>query len=283
MTRQLITARTRRHFREALVDTVLGEIRDLFEDEGFRERDTDFNGSGARRTLVERYYADVRWDDPSSVHRVLRVFEQVLSTLPEGGYRDQAVMLLRSDGYVVADGRIAPRVAATIPVQAMAELDDPDVIEAHLRRIASHIDDDPELAIGAAKELIESTTKLVLKRLNVPFDERADVPALVKQAQQALKLHASDVDENVKASKTIRSILSGLSQVAVGVAELRNHYGTGHGRSGRTGLNPRHAHLAVGAATVYCRTLLETLAARTGSGADLALQRPDRQSGPSEP
>jgi hypothetical protein len=48
--------------------------------------------------------------------------------------------------------------------------------------------------------------------------------------------------------------------VAIGVAELRNQYGTGHGDSRpRTGLGPRHAHLAVNAAFMWCQLLLDTL------------------------
>ena len=45
-------------------------------------------------------------------------------------------------------------------------------------------------------------------------------------------------------------MLSSLAQIAQGTAELRNAYGTGHGRSGKTvsGLQSRHARLAVGAA-----------------------------------
>jgi hypothetical protein len=51
--------------------------------------------------------------------------------------------------------------------------------------------------------------------------------------------------------------------LAIGVAELRNEYGPDHGRSRPTvGLGPRHAHLAVGAASTYVRMLLETLDAR---------------------
>ena len=64
-------------------------------------------------------------------------------------------------------------------------------------------------------------------------------------------------------SLTTKRILSNLSQVAVGIAELRNECGLDHGRTTPTvGLGPRHAHLAVGAATTYCRMLLETLDAR---------------------
>ncbi|MDQ1396612.1 MAG: hypothetical protein QOG64_1871, partial [Acidimicrobiaceae bacterium] len=60
-----------------------------------------------------------------------------------------------------------------------------------------------------------------------------------------------------------KRVLSNLSQLAVGVAELRNQFGPDHGRTTAVvGLGPRHAHLAVGAASTYCRMLLETLAAR---------------------
>ena len=46
--------------------------------------------------------------------------------------------------------------------------------------------------------------------------------------------------------------------------ELRNLYGTGHGRDGRfIGLKPRHAKLAVGAAATLGTFLLETHLERT--------------------
>jgi hypothetical protein len=49
--------------------------------------------------------------------------------------------------------------------------------------------------------------------------------------------------------------------VAIGVAELRNRYGTGHGAAGqRVGLSNRHAHLAVNAAFTWCQLMLDTLA-----------------------
>ena len=54
-------------------------------------------------------------------------------------------------------------------------------------------------------------------------------------------------------------VLSNLSQVAVGVAELRNEYGPDHGRTRPTGgLGPRHARLAAGTARTYCQFLLDT-------------------------
>lgn len=53
---------------------------------------------------------------------------------------------------------------------------------------------------------------------------------------------------------------------AQGLAELRNLYGTGHGKNGkRAGLTGRHAKLAVGAATTLALFLFETREDRRGS------------------
>jgi hypothetical protein len=59
----------------------------------------------------------------------------------------------------------------------------------------------------------------------------------------------------------VKKILGGLMTVTTGLAELRNRgYGTGHGVSGkRVGLGPRHAQLAVNAATTWCQLMLDTL------------------------
>lgn len=91
--------------------------------------------------------------------------------------------------------------------------------------------------------------------------------SLVPQAQKALGLHPEVLAPDARGADVIRRTLSGLSQIAVSVAELRNLYGPDHGRSRPvSGLGPRHAHLAVGAASTYCRMLLETLVARQQAG-----------------
>lgn len=80
--------------------------------------------------------------------------------------------------------------------------------------------------------------------------------ALVKAAQRALLLHPDSLAPTKPGVETTKRILSNLSQLAIGVAELRNQYGPDHGRTTAVvGLRPRHAHLAVGAAATYCRML----------------------------
>lgn len=257
--RDLISRRTRRHFREHFVGEYLATIADMFEDEGFLPTTPRRSVSGQRRQAVEEYYASVDWTDSRHISRLLRVFEQALRQMSPDQYRDQAIAYLKDDGFTVIDGRIVRDVHAVLPEGSLSDLGDAEVIEQHLQRIGQSMDADPAQAIGAAKELIESTTKLVLRTLDVAFDPKADVPVLVRQAQKALGLHPDAIAGEREGAETIKRLMQNLSQVAVGVAELRNVYGTGHGRDRKPNLKPRHAHLAVGCAATFCRLLLETL------------------------
>lgn len=143
----------------------------------------------------------------------------------------------------------------------LAGLTDPMVIQEHLKRLHRAVNDDLALAIGSAKELIESTAKVVLIERGSNVDDRTDLPVLVKEAQQALGLHPSSIAPGPDGTEAIKKILGGVSSIAIGVAELRNRgYGTGHGAAGtRTGLSSRHAHLAVNAAVTWCQLMLDTL------------------------
>jgi len=102
----------------------------------------------------------------------------------------------------------------------------------------------------------------VLAERGIAVSGRADLPELVRQAQQALALHPSSTVTGPDGTDAVRRILGGVSTIAVGLAELRNRgYGTGHGPAGaRVGLRARHAHLAVNAAFTWCQLMLDTLA-----------------------
>jgi hypothetical protein len=144
----------------------------------------------------------------------------------------------------------------------IAQLRDPAAIREHLARLQRIAEPDPPLAIGTAKELIESTAKTVLFERGLEVDERDDLPALVRKAQEALGLHPSAASTGPDGTDAVRRVLGGLLNVATGLGELRNRgYGTGHGPKGeRVGLRPRHARLAVNAAMTWCSVMLDTLA-----------------------
>lgn len=136
------------------------------------------------------------------------------------------------------------------------------MIHDHLERIAAALDrDDPAQAIGSAKELVESTAKLVLLQLKVPFSEKDDLPALVQRVHEALAIRPADVDGSADAAAGIKKILGGATGITSGLGEFRNRgWGTGHGQGqSRSGLGPRHARLAFNAARLWCEFVLDTL------------------------
>lgn len=142
----------------------------------------------------------------------------------------------------------------------LGSVSDPAAIREQLERLNSIGDSDPHQVISYAKSLIESTCKVVLKELNRPYDEKSAIPSLIRGAQKALKIHPDTIAPTQKGRATTIRALSNLSQVALAVAELRNEYGTDHGRTHPSEpLRPRHARLARNMATAYCEFLLDTL------------------------
>ena len=112
----------------------------------------------------------------------------------------------------------------------------------------SSIEENPTEAIGKSKELIESCCKTILGDNGKAFDNEWSVSRLTKETMSCLKVDANDINADLPAGKTVKQILGNLAAIAGGIAELRNPYGSGHGKDDSyTGLTPRHAKLAVGA------------------------------------
>lgn len=140
-------------------------------------------------------------------------------------------------------------------------------VAQQITRMEAAVNQDPELAIGTAKELVETCCKSILSECNIAFSKNDDLPKLVKNTVLQLELTPADIPEQARASETIKRLLSNLASITHGVAELRNHYGTGHGKLGANkGLQPRHAKLAVGAASTLAVFLAETHKVKKANG-----------------
>lgn len=134
-----------------------------------------------------------------------------------------------------------------------------DYVTQQINLMESSIEVAPHLAIGTAKELIETCCKKILEERKIHYDKTWDLLLLVKHTNKELKLSPNDISDDKKAAKTIKSILGSLTTVVQGICELRNEYGSGHGKNTSfVGLGPRHAKLAVGASTTLAIFLLET-------------------------
>lgn len=111
---------------------------------------------------------------------------------------------------------------------------------------------DPTNAIGMAKELIESCCKTILDELGIAYAKTDDVPQLADKTMSALNLLPSNVQPTERGADAIKAVLGNLRAIPTKLAEIRNPFGSGHGKSASfQGLEVRHAKLAVGSSITF--------------------------------
>jgi len=136
---------------------------------------------------------------------------------------------------------------------------DGNYLAAQISRMEKSIESDPALAIGTAKELIETCCKTILEQRGKSVVGKPDMPTLTKNTLKELKLVPDDIPEAARGRDVIKRLLQNLGTIGNNLAELRGLYGTGHGKHDKAeGLTPRHAKLAVGAASSLATFLFET-------------------------
>lgn len=142
---------------------------------------------------------------------------------------------------------------------ALKEMLTGEYVTQQVNLMESSIENSPHVSIGLAKELIETCCKSIFEERNETYDKNWDLNKLMKETTKLLKLTPEDIPNELKAANSIKQILGSLCSVVQGIGEIRNEYGIGHGKDGRfKGLQPRHAKLAVGAASTLAIYLLET-------------------------
>ena len=267
-------------FREHFVsDGVLRTIMDAFEAQGISPKAGSAEEvDGQRRQLVEECYRSLDQTDMRGARRLLAVFAGELEGFvraaldaeedgppPYGEHPRKTLrrFLRRRDreGLVYSDGRITFKHAAPLAGELTAHaqaLDLPNLLE-QLCRLESIADSDPRLAIGTAKELVETVCKSILAERGVVAETSWDFPKLVSETRRALRLLPDQVESDTRGKDAIKRVLGSLGSIASGIIELRGAFGTGHGPDGRArGLHGRHARLAVGMASTLATFLLET-------------------------
>lgn len=148
--------------------------------------------------------------------------------------------------------------------RTVADALDAGSMQKQIERLENSVDHDPALAIGTAKELVETCCKSILTKLNVPFSRGADLPELTKLVAKELQLVPDGISDTAKGAEIIRLVLRNLQSLTHYLAELRGLYGTGHGKDGKhRGLEPRHARLAVGSAVTFIDFISDTYRRRT--------------------
>ena len=150
-------------------------------------------------------------------------------------------------GKAIYAGRKSIGAPAVVTARAKGLVDSlaSDQVSAQITRMETSIEADPALAIGSAKEFVESLCKGILVSTGATLSGSETLPQLVKQVRGVLKL-----DTEGQTGDTLKRTLSALSGLTQGIAELRGQLGSGHGHHPSVATpDPSVARLAVGAAT----------------------------------
>lgn len=264
-----ISARTKSAFRQILTDSTNGAIEEAFRDEGFLPaKHVDLQDSSSRRITAETYLANIDWSDPSVPKRLARAMNTLLEPLsPEHNFRyhdprfwDRFVRLMKEDGWMVTNsGEVFPPSVDKISTLIdTSRLTDPSGVQEQLDRLRN-VQGDAPAVIGASKELVESTAKAILNELGDVPGSGVNFQSLVGQVNEALGLTPKSGGKGIDSEQSTKRILGGATNIVLGLNELRNAYGTGHGpKSARVGLYKRHADLSVNAAALWCQLAVDT-------------------------
>lgn len=274
--KELVPVGIRVFVRDMTSGIVLREIRSMWESEGFSEPSSIEPIGGERVSLYEAYIRQVDWTSHGEVARALRVFQETLLEVWNGWSEeylanrdrefDKLTRKIEAAGLEVSDKWLIQLPhSLEISPEELQGLTEPDAIFVHLERLSGALrDSDPELVIGQAKELVETTAKLILNERKVEYDPKLKMGPLLRKAQHSIGLSDGNQQLGPDKLQAVRQILNGAGSVAMGLAELRNSYGTGHGPGSlRSGLEQRHAELAVNAARLWCEMMLTTFSSET--------------------
>ncbi|QQR83341.1 hypothetical protein IPJ72_06105 [Candidatus Peregrinibacteria bacterium] len=166
--------KTRRAFAEYLVCfSNLREIHAYFDDQDIEyiELEGGEQQSGERRSLIYGYYKSISWGKWNDISKVIAVFEEILGNIHSAFgdmYKEQQKRLinaLESDGFYLEEGKLVHKNSFPLSENSAlhsSELLNNRQLKLHIQRMENSINSDPDLAIGNAKELIETTCKNIL-------------------------------------------------------------------------------------------------------------------------
>lgn len=134
-----------------------------------------------------------------------------------------------------------------------------DYISQELEQMLKLQHDNPTDAIGKAKELVESCCKTILLDNGIAIDTKWNLNQLLDETLRFIRITPKQIPDNIPDAKAIKAILGNLKAILQNLAELRNNYGTGHGKDSRyVGLQERHAQLAVGTSMTIVRFIWDS-------------------------
>jgi hypothetical protein len=104
-------------------------------------------------------------------------------------------------------------------------------VNGKIKIMTDSINSNPDLAIGTSKELIETVCKSILINKGIAISSDWELHRLFKETIGKIDfVNTEGLDNPEQGKKSIVQFLGGLNSVIHGLAELRNSYGSGHGK-----------------------------------------------------
>ena len=217
-------------------------------DEGWVFTDTRFN---LMHTSDEEYLSFLA----ETLHPAVRTDKKEISQMQEiynnhlenDGY--EIIQVKEISGKPVFEGRLKT-IGSSHQVENKTEIKkylNTEYVNKKIDLMHEYILKDTELAIGTAKEFIETVCKSILKKHNKTIDKNWNLGQLIKNTYNILDFKSQEANNPEKAENCIIQVLKGTTTMINGITELRNAYGTGHGKEADfVTLESKYARLIVG-------------------------------------
>jgi hypothetical protein len=152
------------------------------------------------RFLAEMVHPLVRPDQ----EKVTEIVDLVNGFLARDGYQLEVASVISGKRIFAGVATIGHQAAGTDDAKRVADDMASDHVAGQVTRMKASIVSDPALAIGSAKEFIESIAKGILREQGVPITGKEPMPSLVQMARKELNLTISpEMDETLKGTLTV--------------------------------------------------------------------------------
>jgi hypothetical protein len=247
-------------FAGALADIRQHRINNLDWYEDWIYTDPRFNLTGCDDPTFLTFLAEIVHpvvrSDPAEVTKLVTEFNTQLR--PNGYQLSPASFVSGRPIYVGTRITASHNPATALKLSTRTLLDDHAALQDHLDSIQRTISTDPPATIASAKELVETTYKLILDKRGIAYGNKDDLGDLYKKVAAELSLNRESVPDSTKGSEAAKKTLGALNTIVFGLAELRNTLGRGHGRTTPSPALERHARLAFNAGVALTEFLFDT-------------------------
>lgn len=193
--------------------------------------------------LAETLHPAVR-TDKKEISQMQEIYN---NHLKNDGY--EIIQVKEISGKPVFEGRLKT-IGSSHQVENKTEIKkylNTEYVNKKIDSMNESISNDTELAIGMAKEFIETVCKSILKKHNKTIDKNWNLGQLIKNTYNILDFKPQEANNPQKAENCIIQVLKGTTTMINGITELRNAYGTGHGKEADfVTLESKYARLIVG-------------------------------------